>query len=834
MNLTPSPPSIQETVEITISDVRIIAQHTFDVHIRVYVKSASLGDVEKSGRARLDITSLLALPDVAPEYHGEKLTSMLFSDPQVRDLWVSWYFSYFTSYQQRARVLLSIDSDVNELHNLPWETLRLPKILQESLPATISLRAGISFARRPAHGGTFNPSPSHRVLRTLAVISSPPSSTIYGLTPFDVESQITALKEAFCWSTLTVLASKTAQPPTLHHLQEALRENYDIVCFICHGYINEGMPTLYLEDEHGQPQWLERTVLQRMFAEVHPPQLVVLCACQSATRDVHGSLGHAFTAQGVSAVIAINDIISANSAREYLTAFGKHLFYGNDVYEATREARARVKELQYWWRPVLYARSDVMLLPSSDQVFLARKVFQHLTTDQGRDHGQVIAQILRQLDQHLCGEEISAYQLAGAVARARLGTESGKQVARYLAHLALGRPILPPADPTPPEMFSNIGEMRRRMANDLYSLLQGNVLATRMARTLYQVFHQYGVLAPAPEHNSRDTVLRLADFPDEPIVVANMGSPLLTFSHWIGTSPSLDANGSLQRALSGWRGSFCKEMGWQEDQVFIPQLPKEYPDACLYLTIRLSAQEADLEQSPFSGQLTADAWLWCSDLRNHVRIDTPHSNSTFELSGERLAQLYGDLFARVRHIIAAYSNNLVIEWMVPWRLLDWPFGQHINVVGLLGPQSLGSLYPLVVRLDHALYNQIVVPWFAHLERFVDHRYIPISREEVRVWPPTDAGDYETSALVLIIPTTIRIASSRQLKKTKEELLMLLSSKAAILLWSRANDHRRGTSTLPTVEDFERFIINQPPARPPASLVNRSDLVVLWDDLARLP
>ena len=764
----PSP----EIIELTIRAVHLESARKFSVQVQV--RGGGTSQHSRSGQAVLDLTKL-PHPATDPGIYGKNLADMLFHDPAVLQCWAILCHPYLTSAQRRVRVLLIVESDEQALHNVSWETLKLPYELDNTERATVSLHEAFSFARCPAQRTAFKHDSLKAPPRVLAVIASPADSRDYDLTPFDVESQVDSLHKALAWADIKVLASGTANPPTRQDLNEKLRRQYDIVCFICHGRIrhDDGKPILYLENEDGATDPITCNDLQRMLAEVSPPRLIILCACDTATANVHGSLGHALTAQGVPAVIAMNGMISTDTIQQYLTTFGQQVAQRDDIYEAAREARVQLREQESWWQPVLYARTDVSFKPAQQPAV---------------------------------------------------------------------------ASTAPTALTFTLVDLRRRHAAELHKLLQqGGVPETRLARTLCQVFHHYGILMPAPGRDgSFSTIQHLAAYVDESIIASTMGSPLLTFAAWVGDRLLTTENLDLHHKLVGWREAFCAEVGWTPAVIFTPKSPNTDANACLYLTIHLSAHDSgDLNQRTFTGRLVAEAWLWCSDIpRKQVPIDIDAANTTYELSGKSLAKLYGNLFQRVRHIIEVYQNRMVVEWMVPWRLLDWPFGQQIHVRGSMGDQAIGQLYPLVVRLDHAFFGQTVVPWIKHQERFVDRPYAPICGDEVQVRATigdeaqvsdsAGSGDKEQPPLVLIVPSAPRLVSSRQPRTALKDLQALLEAKAAILLWPQPcrSNHRLESGLM--IDELERLVINQLPACPPVALVKRADLVVVWDDLGRLP
>ena len=180
------------------------------------------------------------------------------------------------------RVRLFIGPSAARLHGLRWETMRDPDDGSPLLTdeAIVFSRYLSSFDWRPvglrAKTG----------LRALAVVAGPTDVADFGaegqLARVDVAAETERAREG-----LAPLPTQLLVEPgeaTLDRLTDELREGYDILYLVCHGYLTAGdEPILLLEDSAGRGAPLEAIELVERIRDLRrTPRLVVLASCQSA------------------------------------------------------------------------------------------------------------------------------------------------------------------------------------------------------------------------------------------------------------------------------------------------------------------------------------------------------------------------------------------------------------------------------------------------------------------------------------------------------------------------------------------------------------------------
>lgn len=823
------------TVEITIGLARLSAEHRFSGRVSLRLADSSEG---AEGEMELDLAAL-GQPHDDPERYGERLMGMLLHDTRLKQTWDNWCYHYLKSQLSEMRLFISVESDDYRLHNVAWETLKAPVNGPGMASVALSRSRKIRFARRYVRGQSVEFPAMIVQPRALVVICSPSDSERWHLEPFDVASQLRAVRRAFCWAQMVEFVSgEKGKKPTPDNLTDELRKTYDIICIICHGAVREGMPVLYLENDKGAVEWVTASKLQHAFAEGCKPRLAILSLCHSANSEAaHASLGHTLSSLGIPAVIAVNQAIGADSARDYIEQLGRQIFHGGSVHEAVREARIRPHGSRHWWQPVLFWREDVPLINrEQSRAKFAEHLFRQLE-QRGKAHCAAVVRHLQSLDLTWRAYDQDPYVFAGSALR-DLGEGLDRETARRLTEI-----VRQPASdlaPIRPELVADRMELRRCHALELSQLLHPNGVADdHTISMLYKVFHQLGQVAPVLDRDIQRWLLRLASLPDDPEVVGDSGSPLRTFATWMQEPPGDRApDEALQRALGQWVQGFDSAMGWAARAIPVPPLPAPAPEPCLYVTIRLLVDHHAFEEASANVEvpLSAMAWLWCSDLPNAVPIDL--GRTSYTLDADNLASLFKSVLGQINHVVKAYGDNLVVEWVVPWQLLDWGFGQKIRFPQFPGDAPLGTVYRLVTRLDHSLYVPSLPFSFCHHRRFDQERFIPIRPDEVRIWPDVPAMmgasvDGEP-ALGVVLSSTLRLFSTRSPAKALQALQVLRRAKAAIVLWRRADERRRSGRGEVASDALEQYIVGQMPAQPPIALTRRQDIVLVWDDLKRLP
>ncbi len=266
---------------------------------------------------------------------GQRLFEALLADGALRSAWAE-----ARGQTAQRRVRLRIDTDAAELHALPWESL-------QEKAAMLSAQANTPFSRYLPIALPWGGPVEERPIRVLIVISNPADiKDKYNLSPIDVESERKTLESTFENADPNeVHADFLDAPVTPERLEEKLRDDYHILYYLGHGAFSakRGKAALYVQDDEGNTQLLFDSALSSMLARqgVHP-RLVFLAACQSATRstgDAFRGMAPQLVSVGVPAVVAMQDLVTVESALKFSTTFYQRLSEHGQVDLAVNEAR---------------------------------------------------------------------------------------------------------------------------------------------------------------------------------------------------------------------------------------------------------------------------------------------------------------------------------------------------------------------------------------------------------------------------------------------------------------------------------------------------------------
>jgi hypothetical protein len=330
-------------------------------------------DVLSSGPADLDLPRLMDLRhggSLATQEYAQVLTEGLFSSPTVRA-----EFAKARTAAARAdaplRVRLLVAPSAPELHPLRWETLLDPNDRSSLLTDSNLLfsRYLTSTDWRPVRMRL------RTELRALVVIANPgnlqeyadpgvPSaSPVRDLAPVDVTGELHRARSALDPIRTDSLVGTGG--PTLSNLVGKLREGYDVVYLVCHGYLVNGEPQLLLEHDDGTVHVVNgRLLVQRLKELQRLPRLVVLASCQSAAADGVGTrddgavsaIGPQLVEIGVPAVLAMQGNITMRTVEKFMPAFFTGLQQHGRIDQAMAEARSEVRDRSDWWAPALFMR----------------------------------------------------------------------------------------------------------------------------------------------------------------------------------------------------------------------------------------------------------------------------------------------------------------------------------------------------------------------------------------------------------------------------------------------------------------------------------------------
>jgi len=236
---------------------------------------------------------------------------------------------------------LRIDPAAAELHALPWE------LLQEG-PATLSAQADIPFSRYLPIALPWGGPVVERPIRVLVVISNPGDlETKYDLASIDVALERENLESAFATVGPDELQADFLDAPvTPERLEQALRDGYHVLHFLGHGAFSarRGQAALYVQDEAGHAhRLLDDELVSILARQGVQPRLVLLVACQSATRstaDAFLGLGPKLVSAGVPAVVAMQDVVTVKTAHKFSATFYQRLLEHGQVDLAVNEARS--------------------------------------------------------------------------------------------------------------------------------------------------------------------------------------------------------------------------------------------------------------------------------------------------------------------------------------------------------------------------------------------------------------------------------------------------------------------------------------------------------------
>jgi hypothetical protein len=314
-----------------------------DLEIRIFPRQGEGYPVELTldGQQRFKRGYLAA--DVLPwqpsadlDKDGQRLFDTLFADRALYSAWVE-----ARGRSLRRRIRLWIDVNATELHSLPWELLR-------EGPAMLSAQADTPFSRYLPIGLPWGGPVQERPIRVLVVIPAPDDlETKWDLALVDAVSERHNLESAFADVGRSIVRADFLEAPvTSGRLERALREGYHALHFLGHGAFNprSEQAALFIQDEAGHAHLLRDHQLVSMLAgQSVQPRLIFLAACQSASRsmaDALMGLGPKLVTLGVPAVVAMQEKVTVETARQFSATFYRQLFEHGLVDLATNEARS--------------------------------------------------------------------------------------------------------------------------------------------------------------------------------------------------------------------------------------------------------------------------------------------------------------------------------------------------------------------------------------------------------------------------------------------------------------------------------------------------------------
>jgi CHAT domain/SIR2-like domain len=262
------------------------------------------------------------------------------------------------------RVRLFVGPSATALHTLRWETMLDPR---DGSPLLTD--ENIVFSRylssndwRPVR---LRPKSA---LRALVVVSGPTDLDRFQarvLAPVAVDDEVARAQEGL--SPLPTRVLSEHGEVTEERLFSELRDGYDVLYLVCHGYLtDDDEPTLLLENEDGTTARMRGSALVDRIRDLRRvPRLVVLASCQSAGvgeaehgngNRVMAALGPRLAEAGVPAVLAMQGDISMETISRFMPTFFHELQRDGQIDRAMAAARGAVRDRHDWWAPTLFMR----------------------------------------------------------------------------------------------------------------------------------------------------------------------------------------------------------------------------------------------------------------------------------------------------------------------------------------------------------------------------------------------------------------------------------------------------------------------------------------------
>lgn len=323
---------------------------TATVEIRIFASNddgypieLTVNHEQEFGRGYLSADALPWVSSGSAEVDGQKLFEWLLADPLTSHAWAEIRGRY-----PQRRLLLRLDAAAPELHAIPWELLQ--ETASDSPAKFLAALESTPFSRYLA--GAMQPGRPilQRPLKMLAVVANPDNLADYKLNPIDVEAEIALLQASVAEAEveLTVLESAT-----LTALEAELKNGYHLLHGVAHGLHNKrsGQSALLLANAENKVDLVTSQQLAEMLArqladcdsqQEDKLRLVFLAACQSATisEQALSGLAQALVQAGVPAVMAMQDVVTVETARTFSQRFYEQLLQHGQVDLASNEARS--------------------------------------------------------------------------------------------------------------------------------------------------------------------------------------------------------------------------------------------------------------------------------------------------------------------------------------------------------------------------------------------------------------------------------------------------------------------------------------------------------------
>ncbi len=368
-SVQPSPPASHDVPPEEIWDM--------EIHIQALREDVYPVDITLNDERKFPGTIAGEIRDWQPtgnmETDGQTLFEMLFTE-RLRTAWDISHEWVNGGAGRRLRIRFWVDEEASELHAKPWEAMQTGhKILSiyEKTPFSRYLSSTASWL-----GAKQAP------IRVLAVISNPGNLGSMNLASVNVEREKAILEKVFEGQDafeLRFLGVEEGDYATPDALVDELRAGCDVLHIVSHGAFNEASRSayLYLQDEKGSYDRISHKRFAATLANREErPHLVFLTACESAvsaegpelteeqerrlrqTNSAFRGMGANLVAAGVPAVIAMQDVVTMETAEKFSSRFYRQLLRHGLVDLAANQARFSLFNAQREDAavPVLYMR----------------------------------------------------------------------------------------------------------------------------------------------------------------------------------------------------------------------------------------------------------------------------------------------------------------------------------------------------------------------------------------------------------------------------------------------------------------------------------------------
>lgn len=329
------------------------------------------------GYLKPDILPWLASTSAAAD--GERLFNRLLADDRLRTAWAE-----VRGQRPQRRIRLWLDATAPELHALPWELLRDagPGLTPQTLAADTDTPFSRYLAGRWRHGSPL----ADRPIKLLVALANPANLADYGLAPLDIGTERQLITQAVSDLGHDQLELTFLEPPlTLAALDAELRRGFHLLHLVGHGRFHQqrGQAVLFLANNDNRVERVSEADLAELLARQEESlRLVFLAACQTATRnpaDAFRGFAPQLIAAGVPAVIAMQDVVPLDAAREFTHTFYRQLLQHGQVDLAANEGRSALLAAGWadsWAVPALTSRlpDGIILAPQPPRLERVRRL----------------------------------------------------------------------------------------------------------------------------------------------------------------------------------------------------------------------------------------------------------------------------------------------------------------------------------------------------------------------------------------------------------------------------------------------------------------------------